>query len=361
MHVHVGGVDPLLHLAAGVTSVRDLANDLDMLLPRAARFAAGEELGPRVSAAGFVDGRGPFQGPTKVFADTPDEARQVVAQYAELGLQHIKIYSSMQPEVLAALIEAAHARGIRVSGHIPAGMTAAQAVRMGFDEIQHLNMLVLNFMPDVKDTQTPARFHAPGQRGADLDLGSAEVREFLDLLATRRVTVDPTINIFESMYLGAPGELQAGTEAYAHRLPATVQRGLRGARLPKPAGAEAKYAASFARMKELLKALHARGIRLVAGTDALVGFSLHRELELYVEAGIPAAEVLRIATLGAAEHLGQQAELGSVTPGKLADLVLVPGDPTADIRALRRATLVIKDGVPLDPKALYTELGVAGE
>ena len=118
------------------------------------------------------------------------------------------------------------------------------------------------------------------------------------------------------------------------------------------------FRASFAKMLELVGLLHRAGVRIVPGTDGFAGFTLHRELELYAEAGIPAADVLYLATLGSARVAERDDRLGTVEAGKLADLVLVEGDPTADISNVRRTRLVVKDGVVFDPNAIYAEFNV---
>jgi imidazolonepropionase-like amidohydrolase len=358
MHAHLFGNDGLLNLAAGVTSVRDLANDNDELQARLRRIAAGEELGPRATVAGFMDGSGPFQGPTKVLVDTPQQAREAVAMYHRMGYPQIKFYSSIKPELVPHIFDEAHQRNMRVSGHIPAGMTAAECVRLGMDEIQHVNMLLLNFMPDVKNIETPARFTAPAQRGADIDMASKEVRGFIALLKERDVVIDPTLAIFENMFTARPGEMSPGFAPIARRLPPQVRRGFLAGGLPVPEGMDERYRGAFSKMLEFVKALYDAGITLVPGTDALAGFALHRELELYVQAGIPAPEVLRIATIQSARVAGREKELGSIAPGKLADMVLLDGDPTADISNVRRVRTVIKDGVLYDPQALYAALGI---
>ncbi len=120
----------------------------------------------------------------------------------------------------------------------------------------------------------------------------------------------------------------------------------------------ARYRASFARMVELTGLMHRAGIPLVAGTDGMAGFTLHREMELYVQADIPPAEVLRIATWNGARYTGTLDRLGAVEPGKLADLVILEGDPTQDISAVRRPRLVMKEGVVHYPSEIYAATGV---
>ncbi|HVG10095.1 MAG TPA: amidohydrolase family protein [Thermoanaerobaculia bacterium] len=356
MHAHLGTLDGLLNLAAGITTVRDLANDTDFLLDLRRKIDAGEILGNRVIMAGFIDGPGPYAGPTKVLVDTPEEALAAVDNYAKLGYEQVKLYSSLDTKLVPVIVERAHAKGMRVSGHIPNGMTAEQAVRAGFDEIQHANFLLLNFLTGV-DTRTPERFHAVGERASEIDLGSDSVKSFLALLKAKGTVSDPTLVTFEGMFTDRVGVVSRTFAPVAERLPPTVQRGLvAGGVAPK--GKEERYAKSWESMKAIVKALHDNGITIVAGTDNMAGFSLHRELELYVEAGIPTVDALRSATIVPARVMKRDKELGTVAPGKLADVILIDGDPTADIRNIRRVVLTVKDGAMYDPAKLYGEIGV---
>ncbi|HEY2914664.1 MAG TPA: amidohydrolase family protein, partial [Candidatus Angelobacter sp.] len=225
MHVHVQPGDGLLHMACGVTSVRDLANDTDALLQMRRRFDEGSEIGPRVVMAGFIDGRGPYQGPTKVFADTEEEAKAAIDNYAKLGYIQIKVYSSLKPELLPKIVEMAHAHGMRVSGHVPSGMNAEQFVHDGVDEIQHMNFIFLDFMPQVKDTRTPARFTEVAAHGAEIDPKSEQVQSFIRLLKEHKIVVDPTLSIFEGMFNDRPGEMAQGYAPVADNMPAQVRRG----------------------------------------------------------------------------------------------------------------------------------------
>jgi imidazolonepropionase-like amidohydrolase len=359
MHVHLGSDDGPLHLAAGVTSVRDLANDTEMLLDLEKRYDSGAAVGPRVVRAGFIDGPGPFQGPTKALASTADEVRGFIRDYASKGYVQIKLYSSLKPELVPAAALEAHRLGLRVSGHIPAFMTAEQAVRAGYDEIQHMNMLFLNFLFDeVKDTRTPARFTAVAQHAAELDLALPRMKEFLGLLRERHTVIDATLGIFENMFVDRPGTVARGFAAVADRFPPQVRRALLDGGLPVPEGMDRRYRDSFGAMLRMLAALDASGIPIVAGTDGMPGFQLPRELELYVEAGLPPAKVLQIATLGAARVAGRSDRVGVIAPGKLADFLLVDGDPATRIGDVRNLRLVVKDGVFYDPAALCRELGI---
>jgi imidazolonepropionase-like amidohydrolase len=359
MHAHVSPTDGMLNLAAGVTTVRDLANDNDELAARIGRIDKGEEIGTRVVRAGFMDGPGPYQGPTKVLVATPEEALRWVNWYADHGFVQIKMYSSIKPELVPLVAAAAHRRGLRVSGHIPAFMNAEQAVEQGYDEIQHVNMLLLDFMPDVKDTRTPARFLEPARRARELDLSSPKVRAFVRLLQERHTALDLTLGVFESMMLDRPGQVSVTMAAVAERLPVQVRRGLYAGALPIESGDDEKFRASWKRTLELVHELWAAGIPIEAGTDGFAGFSLHRELELDAEAGIPAPQVLQLATLGAARTMGMDKDLGQVRPGKLADVVLIDGDPTKVISDVRKVALTVKDGVIYQPAELYREMGIA--
>jgi len=359
MHVHLSDVDGILDLAAGVTTVRDMGNDMTELLRRRRRFDSGELLGPRVIMAGMVDGPGPYAGPTKVIADDSASGRAVVERFADSGYVQLKIYSSMRPSLVPFLAAEAHRRGMRVSGHVPAFMSAEQAIKAGYDEIQHENFLFLNFWVDsVPDTRTPARFTAVAERAASLDLHSSRVQSFVELLKSHGTVLDPTVNVFENLLVARKGTLDPGYSAIADRVPPLIRRGFLSGGLPVPEGKDQLYRRSFQAMLKFLKQLYDAGIPIVAGTDAFPGFALHRELELYVSAGIPAPKVLSLATLGAARIMKRDGELGSVAPGKLADLIVVDGNPAEHISDIRRISFVMKGGAIYDPASLYQAIGI---
>ncbi len=360
MHVHIAaGDDGLLHIAAGVTNARDMGNDTISVLTLKKQFSVGSLIGPRLMLAGLIDGSGPYQVPTGLLADDEATARQDVDWYAAHGYEQIKVYSSMKPELVPAIIAEAHAKGLRVSGHVPAFMTASQVVTLGFDEVQHANMLLLNFMDTVKDTRSMARFSAVGAAGKDLDLQSPRVREFVALFKSHGTSIDPTLTTFEGMFNARPGTMNPNQAMIAGRMPPQVQRSFYAGGLPVPAGMDQRYRDSFGAMKAMVKAMYDAGVPIVAGTDnGPVGFQLLRELELYVQAGIPAPQVLKLATIGSARVMHHEADRGSIAVGKFADVVLVDGDPTANISDVRKTVMVVKDGVRFDPKELYGAVGV---
>ncbi len=359
MHVHISpGPDGMLHVAAGVTSARDMGNDTGTVLSLKKKFDEGTEIGPRLVLAGMMDSPGPYTVPIGLLASTELEARAIVNRYADLGFEQIKIYSSMKPELVPAIIEEAHKRGLRVSGHVPAFMTAEQVVRLGFDEVQHVNFLFLNFIDSVKDTRAMSRFTAVGSDAAGLDFSSARVRSFLQLLKDRHTVSDPTLATFEDMYMARAGTMTPNMAAVGDRLPSQVRRGLFGGGLPIGPGMDKRYRDSYAAMIRMVGELYRSGITIVAGTDGWPGFELHREFELYVRAGIPPAEVLRIATLGAARVMKHDNERGSIAPGKLADVILVDGDPSTNISDIRKVTTVVRNGVVYRSADLYRALGI---
>jgi hypothetical protein len=359
MHAHAQAGDGILNIASGVTTVRDMGNDIDELQHLQDRWESGAAIGPRVWKAGFIDGHGPFQAPTGLYADTAEQAQAAVNRYADLGYIQIKLYSSLNPEFVPGIAKTAHARGLRVSGHIPNGMIASQFVEDGADEIQHINFIFLNFLADkVKDTRTPERFTAVGANAAKLDLQSKQVNDFIALLLQHHTTVDVTLATFEGMFRGRPGKVSPDFAPVLNRLPAQVQRAAFTGGLPVTAENDQLYKDSYRAMLGMTKRMYDAGIPILAGTDATAGIMLHRELELEVEAGIPPAKALQIATINAARLLKQDKDLGSITPGKRADLVLVEGNPAEHIGDIRRCRLVMKNGALYKSADLYSTVGI---
>ena len=170
--------------------------------------------------------------------------------------------------------------------------------------------------------------------------------------------LDPTLSVFEDMFLTRAGEIPRGFQPIDKRLPPQVRRGLLSSGLTPPVGMDERYKKSFAKMVELVGVMYRAGIPIEDGADSMAGFAFHRELELDVMAGIPPSKVLQNATLNSARIMSLDRDLGSVTPGKLADLTLVDGDPMANISAVRKTALVVKDGVLYRPAELYSALGV---
>jgi len=358
MHVHLHDGEGLFDLASGVTTVRDLGNDFDELNARVARYDAGSEIGPHVLRAGLIDGPSQYTAGIGLVAADAEQAAAAVARYAAAGYVQVKIYNSTPPALVPVIARAAHARGLRVSGHVPVGMNAAQAVEAGYDELQHINFLFLRFLAGPgDDTRTQLRVTRVAERAADLDLAGRDVQDFLDLLVSHHTAIDPTLAVFHNMFTSDPGQLDPVLVPYEKRLPAQVVRGARGGGLAAPPDQRARFRASYAALLRMVKLAFDRGIPIVSGTDYFAGLSLPHELELYAEAGIPPADVLAIASLGAARVMAIDRDTGSIAPGKRADLVLVDGDPTRDIAALRRTDAVVCRGIVYDPAELFAALG----
>jgi len=359
-HAHLDGWGGAAHLACGVTLARDPGNDNERLLELDARVQAGEILGPRLRRSGFLEGKSPFSAHTGFIVDSIDEAKERVRWYASHGYWGLKIYNSMKPDYVKVIAEEAHRLGLHVSGHVPAFMSSERAVRDGYDEINHINQLVLSFIIDPlkEDTRTPFRFTALGERTARLDLKSEPVQRMVALMKARRTVLDPTMATFSVLLLARPGKPSPFDAGWLDHMPLTMQRFRRAAALDVKPEQYATYDASWKRLEELLLMLHRAGIPLVPGTDDVPGFVLHSELEAWVHAGIPAADALKAATLGGARFLGLEAQLGQVAPGKLADLYLVDGDPTRDIGALRKGRLVTKGGVVFYPDEIDAALEI---
>jgi cytosine/adenosine deaminase-related metal-dependent hydrolase len=359
MHAHLGQADGALNIASGVTTVRDLGNNPDRLDDFKKRFDEMSAIGPRVLRSGFIEGRGEKAAASEVTAETKEEAAAAVEFYAKRGYEGIKIYNSMKPELVPLLAQLAHAKGMRVSGHVPMSMRAEDTVRAGYDEIQHVNMLFLNFFIDKDtDTRTPLRFSIVAEKGPSLDLQSKPVRDFFKLLIDKKIVVDPTVGVFEELFVGRPGQPPPGFLPMIERLPVQVQRAFRTGGLVVPEGKDETYKQAFVKALEMIKALYDAKIPIVAGTDSIAGLMLHYELELYVKAGIPSGDVLELATLGSARIMKKDKTTGSLARGKDADFFVVDGDPLARIQDLRKVTSVVRGGVVISAADLHATVGV---
>ena len=360
MHVHYGTWDGPLHLAAGVTTVRDMGNT-DAILDAILRgVESGTLMGPSVVRSGFIEGRSEFAARDGFVADSLPAALEAVRRYAGRGYHLVKLYNSMPPDWVAPIAAEAHRLGMQVAGHVPAFSSAPRVVRDGYDEVTHINQLVLSFLIDTdkEDTRTPFRFTALGLRTAKLSLEDSRFQQLVAEMRERGVAHDPTIATFQSLMLARPGSVTSVDAPWLDHVPGPIQRARKVSLLDIKRGEDAVYRASSQKLRDVLKLLFDRGIRLLPGTDDVSGVMLHSELEEWQRAGIPPADVLRLATVGAAEHLGLGHEVGTIERGKRADLLLVPGDPTRDVSLLRQARLVMKNGVVYFPDEIHRAIGV---
>ncbi len=362
-HQHYGDDDtgPLL-LASGITSVRDPGNLLEESPVRRKRIEAGELLGPRIVPSLLIDGAGPYAAQVGVVAHSLDEALADVKRAKDEGYVAIKIYGSIDPAWVKPMAALAHKLGLRVHGHIPHGMRPLDAVRDGYDEITHINFVMMQAMPDavVQKSNTLARVMGTAQYAADVDLHSKAMTAYLDELARRHIAVDPTLVTFEDTYVPDTGAYPPADAPYAATLPPPVARGfLQAAMAPTPQVSRARMRASFAKLAALVEELNRRHMMILAGTDG-TGFELIRELELYVQAGLTPAEALATATINPARAYKLSDKTGSISPGKLAELALIDGDPSKNIGDLRQVELVMRDGKVMDAAALRAAIGISG-
>jgi hypothetical protein len=328
MHSHSGltsqNAGAPMQLAHGLTTVRDLAADLDVAVALRDRAEAGEVLSPRQLLGGFIEGPGLWAGPTEVLVRTEEEARAWVARYDSLGYRQIKLYNLVHPDLLPAIADESRARGLLLSGHVLRGMSVEAAVSLGYDEINHAAFLFSNFFPDSLFVPEMRPYSGVAAAVAPtFDVEGPEMGTLVEFLARRGTVVDGTFNLWMGGRALLEGDEDPGARAYLR----------------------------------LLRRLYEAGVTLVPGTDNSSGSTYRTELELYELAGIPAPEVLRLATLVSARVMGDDALYGSVTPGKVADLVVVDGSPHERIADLEHIDWVVRAGRVYDPDAIRRALG----
>jgi imidazolonepropionase-like amidohydrolase len=358
MHAHLGESGALLNLLAGVTTARDMGNSNAVLDALDRKIVSGQVAGPRIVRTGFIEGKSPFNSSNGFVVDSEARALEAVRWYAARGYQAIKIYNSITPAWVPAMVKEAKALGLKVMGHVPAFTTADEMIMVGYDEVTHINQLSLGWIiKPGEDTRTLFRLTALGRLPA-LDLASAPVQSTLDTMKAKGVALDATLGIHENLLLNRDGAVAPGAADYFAHMPVGVQRDLKqGWSDPDTFGGDANARAAFDKLKDLLRRAHAKGVFVVPGTDTGGSFTYHRELELYTQIGMTPAEVLARATLEAARHMGL-ADTGQIARGKFADFFLVPGDPTKDIKAIKTISLVAKDGVFYVPSEIYPRFGI---
>lgn len=359
MHFSDDTTGPLL-LANGITSIRDPGNDPTELEARIQRIAAGQLLGPRIFPSLLIDGPGPRAAQSARLASNVNEALEHVRYAASHGYVGVKLYGSISPSLVAPLAAEAHRLGLRVGGHLPAGMRPHEAIEAGYDELTHFYFTLMEAMPDavVAESNGMMRLFGPAQYGADLDYRMPPMGPLLDDMAERGIVADPTINLIERLLLPAPGELPATYAAYEGAMPGQIERGLRAGALQAPEGlTRERIQASANHMVDAIAEMRRRGVTVIAGTDGF-GLELVRELELYVQSGLTPAEALATATIAPARVINRDTELGSIAVGKYADLVLIDGDPERDIGALRNVDWVMANGRLMEARRLREALGM---
>lgn len=327
------------YLAAGVTTVRDCGNEFEYINAIQKSIDEGKGIGPHILKAGVVDGAGSM-GLGIIRATTPAEAVAVVKKYKDNGFVQIKIYSSVKPAIVKALCEEAHRQGLTVTGHIPEGMTLQEGVDSGMDMVNHVQYVY--------------EVMKKGKNGS-IDLADSANRQVLHFIKTHGTVIDPTVGVYEMVFRSTKDDITTMEPAF-YSLPLPLQALFKN--MGVPAENAARFKPVLEGMEKIVKALYDEGIPIVAGTDmGFPGYSVDRELELYVAAGLTPLEAIQTATLTPARVMRRDKITGNIAPGLLADLIIVEGDPLTNIRDIRNVRTVIKDGQVYDPVVLH---GLAG-
>jgi enamidase len=343
-----------LYLAGGVTTMRTGGNMngfMDVTLKR--RVEAGEVAGPAIDATmPYVNGPNQFVQMTNL--RTEQRARQHVAYWADEGATSVKAYMQVSRAALGTAIREAHARGMKVTGHL-CSVTYAEAAALGIDNLEHGFFAATDFVSDKKPDECPGQ--SRGQQAvADLDPKGVAFQTLIRTLIEKRVAITSTLTVFE---LNTPGRpLPPGLDVLVPQL--------REQYLQNRARVEANGQSIYPRLFPKAMALEREFVRagglLVAGTDptggggVIPGYANHRQLELLVEAGFTPLEAIAIGTSNGARYLQQDKRIGTIAAGMQADLVVVAGDPSRDISDVRKVETVFRKGVGFDPQKLIASV-----
>ncbi|MBB5716509.1 amidohydrolase family protein [Sphingomonas aerophila] len=364
-HRHVGGDDwnLLQNVATGMTNYRSPGTMIDETLSIFKRRAAGDLLAPDGKVSVIIDRKDPLAAQGALTVLSADEAIAAVRKIKAAGMWGVKFYTSMTPAWIAPAAAEAHRLGLHVHGHVPAGMRPLDAVRAGYDEVTHINFIMMQAMPQevVDKANTAARLEGPARYGKDVDLDSPEMKAFYAELAKRGTIIDPTLTVWEPLMTSDGTAIPPEYAPFASISPPSVARGWKIAGYPLSDGlTRDDYRKSFDKMVQLVGKLHDAGVPIVAGTDGY-GLELVRELELYQQAGLSNAEALQTATIVPARMTGMADRTGSIAPGKAADIILVDGDVSRDLTSLRHIRTVFLDGYRLEGASLRQASGFSGE
>jgi imidazolonepropionase-like amidohydrolase len=352
MHAHFEQVEwGPIYLAAGVTTVRDCGNEIEFITAVRDAIAKGRGLGPRLLLAGIVDGTGMLTiGVERV--DTPEQARMWTDRYHAAGFQQMKIYSSVKLEELKIVADEAHRLGMTVTGHVPEGLNAYQTIEAGQDQINHIE-----FIADIMHSPYPSEMSRieKMKATANLDLDSADAQKALLFLKEHHTVVDPTMALFE-FYTATTAKPPATFEPGVNKVAPELAEQLTDVAPPTERSEIGEKV--FEKELAIVGALHRAGIPVVAGTDQTVpGHSLHREIELYVQAGFTPLEAIQAATIVPARAMGLDKESGTIENAKRGDLILVNGNPLDDIHNIRNVEYVITGGTIYHTAELWQSVG----
>jgi hypothetical protein len=363
-HQHIGGDDfnALQNVATGMTNYRSPGTLIDDALSLYKRRAAGDLLAPDGKISVIVDRKDPLAAQGALTVSSAEEAIAAVHKIKDAGLWGVKFYTSMNPAWIAPAAAEAHKLGLHVHGHIPAGMRPLDAVRAGYDEVTHINFIMMQAMPQevVDKANTAARLEGPAKYGKDVDLDSPAMKAFYAELAKRGTIIDPTLTVWEPLLTSDGSTLSPEYAPFADIAPPAVARGWKIGGYPLFDGlTRDDFKKSFDKLVGLVGRLHKAGVRIVAGTDGY-GLELVRELELYEQAGLTNAEALQTATIVPARMTGMDDRTGSIAKGKTADIILVDGDVSKNLHNLHHVETVFEDGYRLDGKELREASGLSG-
>ena len=362
-HMHIGDDwDVLSNMANGMTSFRSPGTMIERAHSTLKRRASGELLMGEPFISVLVDKKDPLAAQGALTVTSEAETIEAVRKIKDAGVWGVKFYTSMNPAWIAPGAAEARKLGLHVSGHVPATMRPLEAVRAGYDELTHLNFVVMQAMPKevVDKSNTAERIEGPARFAKDVDWNSPENRAFIAELKRRGTVVDPTIALFETVLTRDGGEPSPAYAPYMGIISPVLDRAFKAGGHPLVKGyTRDDYRKSYAKMIELVGALHDAGVTIVAGTDGW-GIELVRELEIYKQAGMTNAEALQSATIVPARVVGADRRTGSIAVGKEADLVLVDGDVSNDLGALRRVVTVVSDGYVMDADELRKAAGYSG-
>lgn len=362
-HKHFSnGYDLLANVATGMTSIRSPGNGTNELVTFSKAQREGKIVSPEIFGTPIIDQKHPLSAQGADLVTSEEETIAAVRKAHENGLWGVKFYTSMNPDWIAPAAAEAKRLGLNVLGHVPATMRPSEAVQAGYDEVTHLNFIMMEALPQsvVDISNTAARFEGPAEYAKDVDLDGEVMESFVALLKERGTWVDPTIMIFEGSFTYTDPQLAPAYQPYAGTLPSVFERQLNQGGYPLFGDVTRDdMRASYQKMLDLIAKLDENDIPMVAGTDGW-GIELVREIEIYEIAGLTKEEALITATINPARLVGIDDRTGSITVGKEADMVLVDGDVSEDLGALRRVLTVVSDGYVMDGDALRKAAGFSG-
>ncbi len=341
MHAHLKQTEwGPAYVASGITTVRDMGNEFEFINSIKKSIDDKTGIGPTILRAGIIDGVAKTTNGIMV-ADSKEQAVMMVNKYKDAGYDQIKIYSSLSPEIVSFICDEADRVGLPIAGHIPTAMTLIETVNAGVTQVSHITFI--------------SKAMLYNEKTYEINFDADQNRQLLQYLKDKKVIVDPTLAIYEMLNRSLDSPMTDIEPAFAS-LPPMLQAHLITMGLPSEAAAKRK--AWFEMHKKIVLKLVQEGIPVVAGTDMLIpGYSLYRELELYVQSGLTPLQALQTATVQPAKVMGMYEKVGSVTQGKKADLILINGNPAKNISDIRKIELVIKGGKIYIPKEVHQLIG----